>query len=161
MGSSSTEVTLAELLHEVPRLWELLDCQSKTNLWDTSPELRKQLSHFVTSIKSVHRNLATVPGLELPDISRLVSYNWACMRSLELTLDPALVPELSNAAWPLLAKLLLNRSSTSPDDLPAQLDEHIFDGFKGKWPCLEHLAITLGKLITAHITALVETGGLR
>lgn len=31
-----------------------------------------------------------------------------------------------------------------------------FDGFKGKWPLLERLAITLGKLNTAHITALAE-----
>ncbi|KAL3138485.1 hypothetical protein ABBQ32_006275 [Trebouxia sp. C0010 RCD-2024] len=78
------------------------------------------------------------------------------MRSLDLTLSPALVPELSKGTWPLLANLSLNRPSTLSGELPAELDKHIFDGCKGKWPLLQRLAITLGKLSMAHIIALVE-----
>ena len=41
------------------------------------------------------------------------------------------------------------------DDLPL-LPDSIFDSFNGKWPLLETLTITLGKLNTAHIIALTE-----
>lgn len=157
MSSSSTEVTLSKVLHEVPRLWDLLDPWSKKRLSVTSLELHKQTFELVSSIKPVHRRRIPHPRLEHTDISWYVSCNWTYMRSLDLTLDPALVPELSNGAWPLLVSLSLNRPSTSPSELPAEPDEHIFDSFKGKWPLLERLVITLGKLKTGHITALVET----
>ena len=155
MSSSLTDVTLADLLHKVPRLWEVLDRRDKQVLRATSRELRRQVFELITSIKTAYRGLEVSPLLM--DISWLVSCTWTQLCSLELFLDPALVPELSNGAWPLLANLSLNRPSTSSGELPAELDNHIFDDFKDKWPLLESLVITLGKLNSAHITALVET----
>ena len=147
-------LVLADLLHEVPRLWDFLDNWDKQSLWATSHELRRQSSELVSSIEPDSRAFCR-PHLPI-DISRLVRCTWTHLHSLELTLDPALVPELSTAACPLLKRLVLTQTSSSPREQPAELDEHIFDGFKGKWPLLERLAITLGKLTTVHITALVE-----
>ena len=155
MSSSLTDVTLADLLHKVPRLWEVLDRRDKQVLRATSRELRRQVFELVTSIKTAYKGLGVSPLLM--DISWLVTCTWTQLRSLELFLDPALVPELSNGARPLLANLSLNRTSSSSRKLPAELDDDIFDGFKGKWPLLESLVITLGELNTAHITSLVET----
>ncbi|KAL3155371.1 hypothetical protein ABBQ38_010932 [Trebouxia sp. C0009 RCD-2024] len=156
MGSSSTDVTLSAVLHEVPRLWEMLERLDKRTLLCTSQELHRQTSKLVSSIKSVYGEYSK---LKPSDIGWLVSCNWTHLRSLELTLDPAFVPELSNGSWPLLTSLSINKPNnwTYPRELPAKPDEHIFDGFKGKWPLLECLAITLGKLNTTHITALVHT----
>lgn len=156
MGSNLTDVTLSTLLHKVPRLWDFLDRQDKRKLlWDMGSELRRQASDLVTSIKSAYTSWIQHQCL---DVRWLASCNWMHLRSLDLTLDPAFVPELSNGAWPLLTSLSLNKPyRPSLSNLPAEpVGEHIFEGFKGKWPLLERLAITLGKLNTAHITALVE-----
>ena len=156
MGSNLTDVTLSSVLHEVPRLWDFLDRQNKRKiLWDMGPELRRQASDLVTSIKSAYTMWIEHQCL---DVRWLASCNWTHLRSLDLTLDPAFVPELRNGAWPLLTSLALTQPyRLSSSNLPAEpVSEHIFDGFKGKWPMLERLAIALGKLNTTHITALVE-----
>ena len=141
MGSNLTDVTLVSLLHEVPRLWDFLDRLDKRMfLWDMGLELRQQASDLVTSIKSAYTMWTEHQHL---DVRWLASRNWTHLRSLDLTLDPAFVPELSNGAWPLLTSLSLNKPyRLCSSDLPAEpVGEHIFDGFKGKWPLLERLAI--------------------
>lgn len=124
MGSNLTDVTLSSLLREVSRLWDFLDRHDKRMvLWDMGSEMRRQASDLVTSIVTSKSAYTTWVQHQYLDIRWLASCNWLHLRSLDLTLDPAFVPELSNGAWPLLTNLSLNK----PYRLPAEpVSEHIF-----------------------------------
>ena len=63
--------------------------------------------------------------------------------------------QLSNGAWPRLTNLALDHPHITGDSA-FEPDKAIFDSFKGKWPLLNTLTITLGKLNTAHITSLTD-----
>ena len=145
--ASSGSVSLPDLLHEVPRLWEVLDCTSHRALLGTSSELRKHACQRVTKM----RLLDNTP----PDINHLTSDRWAQLQELDLTngcMDAWETAKLSCGAWPLLKSLTLARGQ----HLRSSCDENVFRQFKGKWPLLESLIVVFNKVDTAQVKALTE-----
>lgn len=147
-SNNPTCVSLSDLLHEVPRLWDFTPSRYWNVLLAVNKEIRRQVQGMVTCIKITE---ALQPEL----LHHLTKGGWSQLRCLHLSescMTTAAASQLSSGAWPLLQSLTLVRG----DDL-SSCCEHLFQQLKGKWPLLRSLTVSEFRLDIAQVTALTET----
>ncbi len=146
--TSSEPVSLSDVLHEVPRLWDFIDGKGHRVLLGTSSKVRKHACELVTKIRPSSYE-------QPPDISHLTSSRWTQLQVLDVSgsyMDPHQTAQLSSGAWPHLRSLTLARGRP----LMWTCNENVFREFKGKWPLLESLIIVFNKVDIAQVKALTE-----
>jgi len=143
-------VSLSDLLHEVPRLWDFTPSRYWNVLLGVNKQVRRQVQGMVRCIKITE-------VLQPEQLHHLTKGGWSQLRCLDLSksyMKAASAAQLSNGAWPLLQSLTLARGRTFND--LSSCSEHVFRQFKGKWPLLESLTVSMHRLDIAQVTALTE-----
>ena len=143
-------VSLSDLLHEVPRLWDFTPSKYWNVLLGFNTEVRRQVQGMIRCIKITE-------ALQPEQLHHLTKGGWSQLRCLDLSkscITAASHAQLSNGAWPLLQNLTLARGRTF-DDL-SSCSEHVFRQFEGKWPLLESLTVSGHRLDVAQVTALTD-----
>ncbi len=143
-------VSLSDLLHEVPRLWEFTPSRYWNILLAVNKEVRRQVQGMVRCIK-------VTEALQPEQLHHLTKGGWSQLRCLDLSkgcMTAASHAQLSKGAWPLLQNLTLASGRTFNDR--SSCSEHVFRQFKGKWPLLESLTVSEHRLDVAQVTALTD-----
>ncbi len=148
--NNPNSVSLSDLLHEVPRLWDFMPSRYLNVLLGVNKEIRRQAQGMVTCIR-------TTGAMRPEQVHHLTKGGWSQLRCLDLSnsiMKDAAAAQLSNGTWPLLQSLTLARGWTF--DLLPSCSENVFRQFKDKWPLLESLTVASHKMDIAQATALTE-----
>ena len=139
-------VSLSDLLHEVPRLWDFMP--SRNVLFGVNQELRRQAQGLVTCIR--------IDGLLTEQVHHLTKGGWSQLRCLALT--NSFFPFSSAARLNKKKRPMFNVTNASNYTYDTLFDprENVFPQFQGKWPLLESLTVTLYRMDIAQVTALAE-----
>ncbi len=141
-------VSLVDVLHEVPRLWDFLQTNCLQTMLSINAPLRKIAHQYVT-------HLAFPSGWHLADIDAAVSRSWLQLQVLDLrgsNINAAAAAQISTASWPLLRSLSLDASVY----LGSLSTSEVFHHFCGKWPLLESLTVASGFLDLGEVVALTR-----
>ena len=129
-------VSLSDLLHKVPRLWDFTPSIYWNVLLAVNKEVRRQVQGMVRCIKITE-------ALQPEQLPHFTKGGWSQLRCLDLSescMTAASHAQLSSGAWPLLQILTLAKGRTFND--LSSCSEHVFRHFKGKWPLLESLTVS-------------------
>lgn len=167
-------LSLSEVLHQAPRLLELVSPNDRKTLLAVCRSTRQFLHAFASYVRlqeddTLQRLLSTAVGpylqrlelqgirLTVTDISGLTSAPWSgILTSLTLSncrLHTSTIIQLAAGEWPMLQHLALRENNLGTAAVQAMAS--------GKWPCLHRLDLSSNKMNANAITELTQLGWSR
>ena len=143
-------VSLSELLHEVPKLWDSMPSSYLNVLLGVNKEVRRQAQGRVACIRTT--------GAMWPEqVHHLTKGGWSQLRCLDFVKQHHggyYYCSAESGTWPLLQSLTLAKGWAY--ELLPSYSENVYSQFNGKWPVLEILTVALHKIDIAQATVLTE-----